>query len=226
MIDATLAIPAGMTEHELRATEETLHFWGYLIDQVDNDSGNRVRWAQLCLYKLLDSNEDHQAVLPFTEWLVAFPDEDPDDYGLFGQEMWLLYTIGHSLVVHERDTSCRHHGVRSTPAEFRRHNEDYEDLEACAACHPDMTGDVFELETTWYSWTRCQTPEKVLLSLRKEASCRHCTHKPHRDRGCWCRCPEYAEGSRPLSVPGERLLRQVSGLDPEIAAVFSRRRQL
>ena len=226
MTDTTLAVPAGMTRHELPATEEVLHFWGYLIDRVDNDSGDRLRWAELRLYKILDSNENHDAELTYGEWQLAFPDEDPDDYGMYGQELWLLYTIGHSLVVHELDTTCRHHGVRSTPAEFRRHNEDYEDLEPCTVCHPDMTDSSFELETTWYSWTRCQTPEKVLLSLRKEASCKHCTHKPHRDRGCWCKCPEYAEGPRPLSVPGERLLRQASGLDPEIAAVFSKRRQL
>jgi hypothetical protein len=80
-----------MRHHELPVGEETLEFWGRFVDDVDTDSGDRARWAELRLYKIIDTNPDHDDSWP----------HDDGFRGTFGEEIWLLYTVGHSVVYHD-----------------------------------------------------------------------------------------------------------------------------
>lgn len=219
-----LTIPKGWAYFKLPATKEKLEFWGTCIDSVDNDSGDRLRWAELRLYKYIDSDETHNAELPGTD---PFHDQ-------YGKQAYLLYTIGHSLVVHEYETDCDHKGIIAPVSQFPQNNEDHEDLEPCPVCRPVFTTvddedpeRILELETTWYSYTECPTPDHVLLALRKPPSCKTCEHKKHPARDCkTCGCDTYVEGPRPLSSPGERLVKQVSAVDPGIAAAAQGSRKL
>ena len=193
--------PAGMRHYELPAGEETLDFWGKLLATVDNDRGDRPRWAELRLYKILDTAE--------------------------AQEIWLIYTIGHTLVYHQENSSCNR-GIPLPAADFRTRAEDPENMESCEACQPlswqDASPDAsFELEVTWYSYTPCRSADKVLDALRREPRCKNCRHKPHEGYRCQCECRDYAEAPRPLSVPGARLIEQVKSADPEIARAAARR---
>lgn len=201
----TIAVPAGMAHHVLPAEGETLDFTGRLIDKVDTDSGDRLRWAELQLWKILDTNPDHDDDCP-----------DPENRGMLGRELWLLYTIGHTLVYHLADGRCKG-GVRTSSADFEARAENAADLEPCEDCRPGdwQLGGEFRLEVPWYSYIPCQTPEKVVRSLQRKPKCDSCWHKPH-DR-CFCGCTEYREAPRTLSVPGLQLLRQASERDPEIA---------
>jgi hypothetical protein len=197
-----ISIPPGMKHWELPTEEGTLDFTGRLIHAVDNDRGDRPRWAELRLYKILSDE---------------------------GSEMWLLYTIGHTMVYHRENSECNR-GIAVRAAEFWSRAEDPEGLEPCVRCAPpDWRLDqeaVFDLEVTWYTYTPCATAEKVIEALRKPPSCARCGHKPHETYACWCRCEDYAEGLRPLSAPGKRLIEQVRLLDPEIAKASARRVRL
>lgn len=199
--EVALAIPPGMKHYELPAGEQTLDFWGRLIYAIDNDRGDRPRWAELRLYKILAT--------------------DPDDEIMYGRQMWLLYTIGHTLVYHARGSECNK-GIAVAAGDFRDRAEDWENLEPCEFCHPanwETVDDAqqFELEVTWYSYTPCRSPQEVLDALRREPRCKNCNHKPHDGYRCRdCRCFDYAEGPRPLSVPGRRLIEHVRHLDEDI----------
>ena len=180
-----LANPSGMRHYELPAGEETLDFYGRLICAVDNDRGDRPRWAELRLYKV-----------------------QPEDEG--SKELWLLYTIGHTMVYHSYNGECNK-GVAVRAGDFPERAEDPEGLEACIVCTPAEWSEaeedqLFELEVTWYSYTPCPTADKVLDALRRDARCKNYMHKPHETYQCWCKCQEYIEGPRLLSVPGRRLI--------------------
>ena len=216
-----LTIPQGMRYCELPAGEEGLEFWGRFLDKVDTDSGDRLRWAELRLYKYLDTNPEHD-----DSW-----DLDDGFRGTYGQEIWLLYTVGHSLVYHAADSSCNR-GVRSKVSEFPAANADHEDLEPCEQCSPADWETVnpdeeFRLEITWYSYTPCATGEAVVRSLYRPPSCKNCRDKPHEGVRCRsCGCTSYAEAPRMLSIPGRRLIEQVRKIDPDIARSASRIRKL
>lgn len=218
MDEVTLSIPQGMKHYELPAGEETLDFWGRFIYKVDTESGERSRWAELRLYKIIDTNEDHG----------AFLDPDDEDFDMYGKELWLLYTIGHTLVYHELGSTCNR-GIVVAAGDFPERAEDPEQLEPCEYCHPsDWTlahaEDQYELEITWYSYTPCQTADKVIRSLYREPRCRNCRDKPHEGVRCHrCGCGSYIEAPRTLSIPGRRLIEQVKRLDPEIAVAAARK---
>lgn len=193
--------PPPMRHHELPAGEETLEFQGRLIHSVDNDRGDRPRWAELRLYKIWDSAE--------------------------GKEIWLIYTIGHTLVYHEADGPCNR-GITVPAGDFPDRAEDPDSLEPCEVCEPEDWrqadgSQLFDLEVTWYSYTPCPTAEKVLDALRREPRCAGCRHKPHADYRCRCGCDDFAEAPRALSVPGARLIEQAKHLDPEIAKAAARK---
>jgi hypothetical protein len=197
-----ILIPHGMKHYELPTEEGTLDFTGRLIHAVDNDRGDRPRWAELRLYKILSEDDG---------------------------EIWLLYTIGHTMVYHREGSECNR-GIAVAAADFPDRAEDPEGLEPCVRCSPpDWHGapdKVFDLEVTWYTYTPCATAEKVIEALRKPPSCSHCQHKPHETYACWCRCEDYQEGPRPLSAPGKRLIEQVRLLDSDIAKASARRVRL
>jgi hypothetical protein len=200
-----LAIPAGMRHYELPTREETLDFTGKLICAEDNDQGDRPRWAELRLYKILVTN----------------PDDD-----LFGQQAWLLYTVGHTMVYHRADGCNR--GILLPAGDFDEQAEDPEGLEPCVRCrppqldatHPDTP---LRLEVTWYTYTPCETPDMVYSSLCRELQCKNCGDKPHKTYACSCGCEDYEPAPRVLSVPGRRLWEQARRLDPDIAKAAARK---
>lgn len=205
------AAELGMKAYELPTNTGTLKFYGRLIDLVDNDRGDRPRWAELRLYKTLDSNPAHDDSLP----------PDNEYRGMYGQEMWLLYTIGHTLVYH-RDDGCGK-GVQMTPVDIPNQAEDHTQLVRCRDCRPRdwrnaAENDLFDVEITWYSYVPCPTPQKVIRSLHRDVRCKNCRHKPHETWTCKCRCRKFEETPAQLSMPGSKLVGKVKLRDPEIAA--------
>lgn len=205
-----------MRHYQLPAEGETLDFTGRFIDKVDTDSGDRLRWAELQLYKILDTNPDHDDDCP-----------DPENRGMYGRELWLLYTIGHTMVYHAADGRCKG-GIRTAARDFAAKAEKASDLEPCEDCSPGEWRDdpdaEYRLEVPWYSYTACQTADKVIRSLYRKPKCESCWHKPH--DACWCGCREYKEAPRTLSVPGFQLLTQVKEKDPEIARAAAKVKRL
>lgn len=204
-MNSALEIPLGMKQHELPTREESLEFTGKLIHAEDNDQGDRPRWAELRLYRILVTN----------------PDDD-----LFGQEMWLLYTIGHTMVYHAQH-GCNK-GIVLPAGDFPEQAEDSGGLEPCVRCRPPEweSADpetLLRLEVTWYTYTPCKTAESVYNGLCREASCDACGHKPHKTYACSCGCEDYEEAPRVLSVPGRRLWEQARRLDPDIAKATVRK---
>lgn len=205
MTDAAIENTPGMRHHELPAREETLDFTGKLICAEDNDQGDRPRWAELRLYKILITGED-------------------DD--LFGEQAWLLYTIGHTLVYHAADGCNR--GVALPAGEFAATAEDPQALEPCVRCRPEDWETLppetpLRLEVTWYTYTRCETPDEVYSSLCREPQCRNCQDKPHKTYQCSCGCESYEPAPRVLSVPGRRLWEQARRLDSDIGKTAARK---
>jgi hypothetical protein len=200
-------MPEDMRDYELPAGEETLIFHGRFLDGVDTDSDDRFRWAELRLYKIVTAT---------------------------GDQAWLLYTIGHSLVYHAANGCSK--GVKVRVGDFGsfRTEDEMDDLEPCAECNPRDwrvadEADVYRLEITWYSYTVCPTADKVLESLYRERRCANCRQrcKPHDGEACWkCGCGEYSPAPRTLSVPGRRLIEQVKAKDPEIAKAVMKVRRL
>jgi hypothetical protein len=222
-----LTLPAGMKYHELPTGDNPLVFWGQFIHEVDTDDGNRSRWTHLQLYKIIDTDPEHG------ESLSGFD----ENARMYGREMYLLYTIGHTLVYHDKDSSCRG-GVKMPVSDFARKTADYPlseddpDLEPCEKCSPAdyrqaSKDDLFRLEITWYSYTPCQTADKLIQSLYREPRCAACRHKPHAAK-CWtCGwCTTYREATRMLSAPGRELLEGVRDTDSDIAAAMGAKRRL
>jgi hypothetical protein len=205
-----ITIPQGMTFHDLPAGEYRLQFWGRFLDEVDTDNGKRPRWAQLSLYRIIDDNPEHVDSWEF----------DDGNRGMYGREMWLLYTTGHTLLYHDID--C-HQGVKVTKRDILGLGEDSvlniedpDDLEPAEDCRPRdwhlaELDDEFRLETTWHSDVPCQTPAKVREALSK---CGNCHDKPHQGACYKCGCANYRGV---LTSPGSKLWDQVCKLDPDLA---------
>lgn len=216
-----IEIPADMRYHELPAEDETLEFWGKLLASEDTDTGDSLRWAELQLYRIVDTNPEHDSRLPASD----------ENRGMYGKQMWLLYTIGHSLVYHATGTSCR--GGKQVPAgEFRTRAEDPFELVPCPDCSPDdwdAVGEdtLFRLEMPWYTYIPCQTPKKVVESLYRKPRCQNCRDEPHKGGSCRrCGCDSYREAPRVLSVPGRALLEKVAQVDPEIERAMAKVKRL
>jgi hypothetical protein len=199
----------GITHFELPTRDAPILFDGWFIDSYDNGGGDRIRWADLHLYR----------------WLP----KDSDQLG------YIIYTIGHSLVYHQFNGECGR-GEAHAVSEFGELYEegsidDPEDLEPCDRCHPGDWRDApdnqeFEVEVTWYKWTTCKDPDEVLLAGRKAARCRNCLCGPHEKRCYTCSCTEYAEAPRPLTIPMQRLLARVraQNSDPDLARAMREQR--
>jgi hypothetical protein len=194
-------IPAGMHQIKLPVKQGNLIFQGRLLGDeppgVDNDTGDRLRWAQLVAYKGFGVNED-----------------SPET---FGREYYLLYAIGHSLAVHSAD-GCR--GFLAPVRKFSLLNEDSEDLEPCPNCHPDFSpasspDAEYKLEVTRYSHTQYLSAAELVDALCK---CRSCSHRPHDGRPCSCGCRHYVKGE--LSQIGQRLMDKIRDDDEDIDAAL------
>jgi hypothetical protein len=209
-----LVLPPGMEHIELPAEEETLEFWGMYLGGVDTDSGNRPRWAELQLYRYIDTVPG----------------------GTYGQEVWLLYTIGHTVVYHATAAaggSCGM-GAEVGTDQFLAgmlNAEDPEDLEPCDDCHPGDWHSAgpdarYNLELTRYRYTPCTSAAMVIQSLHREQKCRECRHRPHEGTACSCGCRECVVLPGELTSPGRRLIEAVRPLDPGIAKAAARKVRL
>jgi hypothetical protein len=201
----------GMTWHTLPADGHPVKFFGKLLSETDTDDRERLRWAELRLYRIIDTNAGHDDSL-----------EDGDENKrMYGQPMWLLYTVGHSLVYHKLGT-CQG-GIMLRVADFRARAEFPDELEPCPRCKPAQDWEALDpqeklrLEVRWYSYTPCQSAGKVIESLWRDPQCLTCQDRAHQNRTCsQCGCRNYREAPRQLSVPGHQLIEQVRLIDAEI----------
>jgi hypothetical protein len=188
-------IPQDMTHYTLPEAD----FWGKFLAEADTDNGRNPRWAQLQLYAIIDTNPAHKE---------------------FGTGMWLLYTTGHSLVVHALD-GCGL-GLLARAREFGNiTSEDPDDLVACTICHPgnfrDNPDKEYSLEVPRHTSIPCRSAEKVIRSLCREISCETCKHPAHASKDCpRCGCGEFTPDQPVLSGPGRQLVEKARRLDPEI----------
>ncbi len=214
----TFTVPEGMDKIALPINTGNLVFWGRFLADEDNDpQGERLRWAELAGYRIVDSNPQHDD---------SFRGEFR---GMYGKEMWLLHTTGHSDVYH-RAGGCRRGGgvlmpVRDIPVKA----ENPKRLEPCDLCRPRdwrvAPDDAeFSVEIAWYTHIQCPTPERLLKALYRDPRCTNCRHKPHETWDCKCGCKEkeYVESEPMLSVPGSRLWEKLKAADEDIAA-YARR---
>jgi len=204
----TLEIPPDMMHYEL----PTVDFWGKFIHSVDTDNGDRERWAELQLWEIIDTSSD------------ALNER-------YGKRMFLLYTIGHSLVVHRASGGCNR-GVKLRAGGFAtRTVEPLSELLPCEECDPSPDWALFpereyRLEVTWYTDVPCETADKLVASLYREPRCDGCRHKPHEDVKCYrCGCTDYAEAPKRLSVPGTRLIEEIRDLYPDVAKAATERKK-
>ena len=215
-------IPADMKFFELPGQDEELHFWGKFLDAEDTETEDSLRWAELRVYRIIDTNPDHDHSLPAS-------DENRD---MYGQQMWLLYTIGHSLIYHDLYASCR--GGKAVAAQdFGDRAEDPGETIPCPDCTPEdwetaPRDKKFRLELPWYTAVPCQTPEKLINALYRKPRCLNCGDAAHGGfpRCNRCGCTDYREAPRRLSVPGRNLLDKLAKVDPEIARAMIRVRTL
>ena len=225
-----LKLPFGMKYHELPTGDYPLAFWGRFIHEVDTEGERSRRWAHLKLFGIIDTNPAHNSSLK----------DDDENKNMYGKEMYLLYTIGHTLVYHDEDSACRG-GVRVQVSDFPRKTADFPrkntgdpDLEPCEVCMPRdyrlaSPGDFFKLEVTWYTPIPCQSAKKLIESLYREPRCDKvtCRHKSHENRKCHvCGCASYREAPPALSTPGRQLLDEVRDSEPEIAKAMEVKRWL
>lgn len=213
----SLALPAWAAYRKLPVKDggiTVLEFHGELAGEVDNDSGDRLRWAHLQLWRVIDTDTGHDNSLP----------EGNPWRGRYGQPVWLLYTIGHSLVVHDGGNECNR-GIRVKAADFPRHNADHQDLVPCPECEPSpWEGNpegMYMVETTWYTDIMCPDWDAVLTALSK---CANCGDRAHPSRACRCGCRSFTRGG--LTSPGQRLVEQVTATDPQVAALMNRTRRI
>lgn len=198
MQERVIATPPGMTHFKLPVKQGKLLFYGNFYAEENNDTGDRLRWAALRAYGGFGIEPDSET---------------------YGKHYYLLYAVGHSLVVHDPQ-GCR--GTLAPVSRFPDLNEDWEDLEACPECSPDFLLGAsppdaeFKLEVTRYSHTQYTSAMAFTDSLRK---CRTCGHRPHDLRPeCGCGCQHYAKGD--FSQIGERLLAKVRVLDEAVDSVM------
>lgn len=188
-------IPEDMMHYQLPEAD----FWGKFLAEADTDNGRSPRWAQLQLFVIINTNPARKE---------------------FGEQMWLLYTTGHSLVVHSLD-GCGL-GLMAKAHEFPDITaEDPEDLVACPECHPgDWTlnsDGEYSLEVARHTSIPCQSAEKVIRSLCRDPRCETCKHPAHANRNCGhCGCDAYVAEQPTLSAPGRQLVEKARRLDPEI----------
>lgn len=198
-----LAVNDPMDHFVLPTDDLPIKFDGWLVGELDNGGGDRLRWAVLQLYR----------------WYPV----DGGDPG------YILYTIGHSVIYHAPNSPCGRGVVTEVGSIEDITPEAYEDLEPCPECRPaDLDdyapSDLVEMEKVKYKHAECRSDEELLMALRREPRCGNCLDRPHEGRRCaTCGCEDYAEAPRPISSPGNRLLAQVKHKLPSLAAVMKQK---
>ena len=214
-----LEIPEDMNLTEIETSEGTLSFYGKHLGTVDNERDGRPRWAEIELYKYVSTDPEEMI-----ESRVL------GNVKTYGRHMYLLHTMGHSVLYHEKG-GCNK-GVLVPVGDFRVRAEFPEYLEACPDCRPEdwKTLDketVMELEVIRHLIYKCATAVDLLAELRRpgKKSCPDCGGT--RGSQCRrCRGKGWVPGPPVLSAPGARLVEMVKFRDPEIAKASSTIRKL
>jgi hypothetical protein len=146
--------------------------------------------------------------------------------------MFLLHTLGHSVVYHSTDGDCNR-GIKVPVEEFAARAEFPEDeLEPCTRCYPPLLGDVepgtrLELEILRHTVTKCRDADAVVERLKRPSkeTCWQCHGKrvfpPYTRQLCGeCSGRGYINGDPVLSAPGQRLLELVKNKDTDIARAY------
>ena len=209
-------IPTDFVTWAIDTPDGTLEFTGKLLGVIDNERRGRPRWAEIELYKYLVTD-------------LANP--------LYGQQVYLLHTMGHSVVYHRHDSTCNR-GVAVPVEEFPLRAEFPDDLEPCTdtiirgnvvsrGCYPHnwkkaSPGTVFDLELLRHTKITCATAEDVMQWLRRPSKkpCQVCdSHGLIADGTCpACHGKGYtASGEPTLTAPGQRLIEMARFRDPDIA---------
>lgn len=222
-----LDIPAGMKLIRIPTEDGTWELYGCRLDSIDNDRRDRPRWAEIGLLQYFDTNPLHDRNCPDPEWR-----------GKYGTQVWLIHTMGHSVLYHVNNSECNK-GVEFPVEEFPDRSEfRVEELEPCEKCQPpelDFTRDdrggivwgpatppgmLLDLEMLWHTVVPCPAPELVLANLRRpvKTPCVTCggSGKAGEGRCEVCGGRGLTLGALTLTSPGKRLLQKVKYKDPAI----------
>lgn len=217
----SVEIPSDFMTFEIDTPDGTLEFTGKLLGVIDNERRGRPRWAEIELYRYLVTDA-----------------ADP----LYGQQAYLLHTMGHSVVYHRHDSPCNR-GVSIPVEEFSVRAEFPDDLEPCcdtiirgnvvgAGCYPPdwrsaPAGTVFDLEMLRHTKIVCPTAEDALSWLRRPARkpCASCEGQGSVSGAACHACHGRgytASGEPVLTAPGQRLVEVAKFRDPDIARAVNR----
>lgn len=211
------SIPADFQEIGIETAEGTVFITGQLLGRIDNERRGRPRWAEIKLYKYASTKP-----------------------GNYGQQYYLLHTLGHSVVYHVHDSPCNR-GIPVPVSEFPERAEFPEDLEPCEdalsrgrvtgrGCYPPdwktlPPETLLDLEVTRHTVFDSLDAEGVLDQLRRaeRKTCPACEGRQRIDGGPCQRCASrgFIFGNRTLSAPGQRLMEIVRPYDSELADAAS-----
>lgn len=219
MTETPLAIPEYMELITIPTMDGTIELHGIMLGVVDNERRGRPRWAEIELYKYIDTDIAHIS--------------DNPDLNTYSQTLYLLHTMGHSVVYHRHEGDCNK-GVAVAVEDFTERAEFPRDLEPCEECLPDdwhssPTGTIYDLEVLRHLIYKCRTAEATLERLRRPSkqTCPHCQGsgsypKFTRQLCDDCHGKGWVSGPPVLSSPGQRLVEIVKYKDPAIRAAAQR----
>lgn len=230
MTDMSLTIPRGMKWTVVAGTPPT-EICGKLLGNVDNDRLSRPRWAELELFRYIDTNPGHDT---------------------YGHELYLLHTMGHSLVYHRLDCDSNR-GIEAPAGKFPEIAEFPDDLEPCAdeyvkgrqvpGCYPPDWRKVppatkLRVEVIRHVTIKCRNADAVIerLSRPSKTTCDICngSRKIASVVGqemvtaqCWkCDGQGWMPGPPALTAPGGRLIETVKYEDDAIREAAGRKVRL
>lgn len=234
----TLAIPSDMKLIHIHTMDGTIELHGRKLGVVDNERRGRPRWAEIELYRYIDTDISHVVNVKGAdgETLIDPDTNEPvinEEATTYGKVIYLLHTMGHSVVYHRHDGDCNR-GIAVPVDEFEDRAEFPEDLEPCEDCSPIDWRDVpaetiYDLEVLRHLIYPCKNPEAVLERLRRpsKVTCPQChgdRSYPQSTRAVCQKCHGrgYVSGAQQLSAPGMRLVEMVKWKDDAIRQAAQR----
>lgn len=239
MSQTPLTIPRDMQRIIIPGMPPT-EIQGKLLGNIDNDRRGRPRWAELELYRYIDTNSAHIS--------------DRPELSTYAHELYLLHTMGHSVVYHRLECDSNR-GVEAAAAEFAEIAEFPDDLEPCAneyvkgrlipGCYPppmsydgasgsyrladgsEVPGTArFRVEVIRHVTYKCRDADAVLerLSRPSKTTCDVCNGgRQVAGEQCWrCEGSGFIAGPPALTAPGARLIETVKWKDPDIRQAAER----
>jgi hypothetical protein len=230
-MELSLTIPKGMKQITIDSMPPT-EFHGKLLGVVDNDRHGRPRWAELELYRYVDTDPEHVRYID-DGGLYNDPPIVDEANSTYGKEMYLLHTMGHSVVYHRADSECNK-GITIPVEQFAKRAEFPDDLEPCPECRPPAFADLDDdeelaLEILRHLIHSCRNADSVLERLKRPSkmTCPQCNgHRsfPEFTRQVCdkCRGRGFVGGPLQLTAPGARLIEIVKWKDEDIMRAVTR----